>query len=428
MIEPIMYLAIGFLLSMLLGLMIVPLVHNRAVRLTTRRLEAATPLSMAEIQADKDQLRAEFAMSARRLEMSVDQLKHKTTSQLAELGKKSDAINRMKLELGEKNATIFSLEAREKAMKDQLRTTEEEFAARTSELRQAEKALSDKRSELTKINAELSDRSLMADSRQVELVAVHAQIDALKNRVGDAEKEFATTHVRLEHERGQSETATRELNEARSRVENLSQRVTDLDRQLIVQVKEAELLGNRVNDLETRLATQGKLLAERDYETNQLRQAKEIAERSVKELRDELNLTNSGSWPALERLKIEKAEVEEQLRVARDERTRLQRDITAIQQQTESSWATERMENALLRERINDIAAEVAKLAMQLEGPNSPIEALLAAEPAIPAKPSNGAVANGAAVHGSAPEGGGTLAERIRALQAHASRARQQGA
>ena len=131
MIEPIMYLAIGFLVSMLFGLMIVPLVHNRAVRLTTRRLEAATPLSMAEIQADKDQLRAEFAMSARRLEMNVEQLKNKTTSQLAELGKKSDAINRMKIELGEKNATIFSLEAREKAVKEQLRATEEEFAAKT---------------------------------------------------------------------------------------------------------------------------------------------------------------------------------------------------------------------------------------------------------------------------------------------------------
>ena len=150
MIEPIMYLAIGFLVSMLFGLMIVPLVHNRAVRLTTRRLEAATPLSMAEIQADKDQLRAEFAMSARRLEMSVDQLKNKTTSQLAELGKKTDAINRMKIELGEKNATIFSLEAREKAMKEQLRATEEEFAAKTEALRAAEQALSDKQSELAK--------------------------------------------------------------------------------------------------------------------------------------------------------------------------------------------------------------------------------------------------------------------------------------
>jgi chromosome segregation ATPase len=427
MIEPIMYLAIGFLVSMLFGLMIVPLVHNRAVRLTTRRLEAATPLSMAEIQADKDQLRAEFAMSARRLEMNVDQLKNKTTSQLAELGKKTDAINRMKIELGEKNATIFSLEAREKAIKEQLRATEEEFTTKTEALRGAEQALKDKQGELGKLNSELSDRSMMAESRQVELVAVRAQIDELKNRVGDAEKEFATTQARLEQERGESEKATRELAEARSRVENLSQRVTDLDRQLIVQVKEAEMLSNRVNDLETRLSTQGKLLAERDYENNQLRQQIEAAERAARELRAEIaGLSEGGRSPALERLKSEKAAVEEQLRIARDERAKLQRDINAIQQQAESTWAQERMENALLRERINDIAAEVAKLAIQLEGPNSPIEAMLAAEPAIPAKTAR--PANGAAASAGMPEGGGTLAERIRALQSHASRARQHGA
>src|ERR1700737_441052 len=344
MIEPIMYLAIGFLVSMLFGLMIVPLVHNRAVRLTTRRLEAATPLSMAEIQADKDQLRAEFAMSARRLEMSVDQLKNKTTSQLAELGKKTDAINRMKIELGEKNATIFSLEAREKAIKEQLRRTEKKIAAKTEALRDAEKALKDKRSELAKLNTELSDRSMMAESRQVELMAVRVQIDELKNRVGDAEKEFATTQARLTQERGESEKATRELSAARSRVENLSQRVTHLDRQLIVQVKEAEMLGNRVNDLEARLATQGKLLAERDYENNQLRQQHDATERTIKELRDELATLNaSGKSPAIEKLRTEKAAVEEQLRIARDERAKLQRDINAIQQQAESSWATERM-------------------------------------------------------------------------------------
>jgi chromosome segregation ATPase len=423
MIEPIMYLAIGFLVSMLFGLMIVPLVHNRAVRLTTRRLEAATPLSMAEIQADKDQLRAEFAMSARRLEMSVDQLKSKTTSQLAELGKKTDAINRMKIELGEKNAAIFSLEAREKAMKEQLRATEEEFSAKTEMLRNAERSLTDKQSELAKINHELSDRSMTADSRQVELIAVRAQIDELKNRVGDAEKEFTATQTRLAQERGASENATRDLNEARSRVENLSQRVTDLDRQLIIQVKEAEMLGIRVNDLEARLATQGKLLAEREYENNQLKQANGAAERAAGELRMEIAALSQGG---IEKLRSEKAAVEDQLRIARDERAKLQRDINAIHQQTESSWATERMENALLRERINDIAAEVAKLAIQLEGPNSAIEAMLAAEPAAPkvsAKAANDTVATG-----GIPEGGGTLAERIRALQSHASRARQQGA
>ncbi|MDB5501390.1 MAG: hypothetical protein JWR89_1292 [Tardiphaga sp.] len=419
MVEPIMYLAIGFLVSMLFGLMIMPLVHNRAVRLTTRRLEAATPLSMAEIQADKDQLRAEFAMSARRLEMSVDQLKNKTTHQLAELGKKSDAINRMKLELGEKNATIFALEAREAEVKEKLARTETEFAAKVETLRSAEQALTDKQGELARLNHELSDRTLVADSRQIELVAVRTQIEALKNRVNDAEKDFASTQHRLELQRGESDTASRELTEARSRVENLSQRVADLDGQLTSQVKEAEQLGLRVNDLESQLSLQTKLLAERDFENSQLRQATEAAELIAKDLRVEIAAMAGGkAAPLFEKIKSEKAAAEEQLRAAQDERARLQRELVAIQQQTENAWATERMENALLRERINDIAAEVAKLAMTLEGPNSAIEAILAAEPApaAPPRPANG---NGVVASG-------TLADRIRALQSHASRAQQQ--
>jgi chromosome segregation ATPase len=315
-------------------------------------------------------------------------------------------------------------------MKEQLRATEEEFAAKTELLRGAEQALTDKRNELATINTELSDRSMTADSRQIELITVRTQIEELRDRVRDAEKEYATTQARLGEERQQSDTATRELAEARSRVENLSQRVTDLDRQLIIQVKEAEMLGTRVNDLETRLATQGKLLAEREFENGQFKQANEAAERTVRQLREEIATLSSGNAPVVEKLRLEKAAVEEQLRITRDERAKLQRDINAIKQQAESSWATERMENALLRERINDIAAEVANLAIRLEGPNSVIEAMLAAEPTVPAKAAKAAngAANGAPAASALPEGGGTLAERIRALQAHASRARRQGA
>src|SRR5579863_5910852 len=104
MIEPSMYFGIGFLVAALLGLLFLPLVHERAVRLTMRRIEAATPLSIAEIRADKDQLRAEFAMSTRRLELSVEQMKARTTNQLTELSKKTQAINHLKRELGEKTA------------------------------------------------------------------------------------------------------------------------------------------------------------------------------------------------------------------------------------------------------------------------------------------------------------------------------------
>src|ERR1017187_7148335 len=166
MVEPIMYFGIGFLVAALLGLMFVPLVHSRAVRLTMRRLEAATPLSIAEIRADKDQLRAEFAMSTRRLELGVETMKAKTTNQLAELGKKTDAINHLKKELGEKTAAIFALETRDKTLRDQLRATEEEFEIKSSSLREAERILADKEAELTKLLGELGERSMMADSQR----------------------------------------------------------------------------------------------------------------------------------------------------------------------------------------------------------------------------------------------------------------------
>src|SRR5689334_12227106 len=86
-----------------------------------------------------------------------------------------------------------------------------------------------------------------------------------------------------------------------------------------------------------------------------------------------------------------------------------------MKRETEEAWASERVENALLRERINDVAAEVARLASALEGPNSPIDAILAAEA------SRGTGATKAPQFSEAPAQG-NLADRIRALQQHASR------
>jgi alanyl-tRNA synthetase len=150
MIESVMYFGIGFLVATLLGLLFIPLVHNRAVRLTTKRLEASTPLSMVEIRADKDHLRAEFAMSTRRLEMTIEELKAKTSTQLAELGKKTDANNQLKKELAEKKVTNVALEARDRKLRDQLRITEEELQIKSSTLLEAARELAEKEAELAK--------------------------------------------------------------------------------------------------------------------------------------------------------------------------------------------------------------------------------------------------------------------------------------
>ncbi len=415
MIEPIMFFGIGFLAAGLFGLVLIPLVHNRAVRLTMKRLEAATPLSMAEIQADKDQLRAEFAMSTRRLELSVEQMKSKTTSQLAELGKKTDAINRLKVELGEKTAVIFALEAREKSLRDQLQTTENEFSVKIGSLREAERSLSDKEAEFVKLSADLGERSLHADSQRIEVVALRTQVEALKNRINDYEKEAREIGDRLDRDRKEASDATAELNDERGRVEQLGDRVGQLERALIAQTTEAEILGRRVQELETRLAEQMKVLAEREFECSQLRDKLTTAERTEADLRAEIASTESRHRNATESLKSERSQVSDQLTRSQQDHTRAQEEIAAMKREAEQTWAAERVENALLRERINDIAAEIARLTAALEGQASPIEAMLAGEPVD----ANGF---GESRRTAENENKGNLADRIRALQTRASR------
>jgi chromosome segregation ATPase len=421
MIEPIMYFGIGVLAAALIGLVVVPLVHGRAVRLTMRRLEAATPLSMAEIQADKDQLRAEFAMSTRRLEMSVEQLKTRSTSQLAELGKKGDAINRLKIELGEKTAAIFALEARDKSLRDQLRATEEEFAIKTSDVHDAQRALSDKQADLAKLMSELDERSILANSQKIEIVALKTQVDALKERLDGAGRELKTVEDRRDAERIELKAATQELSEERGKVENLGRRATVLEQQLAAQTKEAEILGHRAQDFETRLGEQSRLLNQSEFELKQLRRDIEAARKVEGDLRAALIETEGRSNSATQNLRTENVQLQAAIAHAKEERDRYARDLGTMKRETEEAWASERVENALLRERINDVAAEVARLASRLEGPNSTIDALLAAETSRE-RVSGVVAAASADANLTERSNNGNLADRIRALQTHASR------
>jgi chromosome segregation ATPase len=417
MIEPIMFFGIGFFVASLFGLVLIPLVHNRAVRLTMKRLEAATPLSMAEIQADKDQLRAEFAMSTRRLELSVEQMKAKTTSQLAELGKKTDAINRLKVELGEKTAAIFSLEAREKSLKDQLAATESEHSVKIGALREAERMLHEKQAELGKLSSDLGERSATADSTRVEAIALRAQVEALKDRVSGHEREAQEIGDRLSRERKDAAKASAELQDERGKVEKLSDRVAQLERALVAQTTEAEVLSRRVQEVEGRMAGQVKVLSEREIEISQLKDKIAQGQKIETDLRTELAGASGRSRAATDNLVKEKALMEDQLNQAKAERTKLQQEVASMKREAEQTWAAERVENALLRERINDIAAEIARLTVALEGTDSPIEAMLASEPAAAQapRPTNGE-------RKPAGEGKGNLADRIRALQMKASR------
>ena len=112
MLEPIMFSALGFLAASLLMAAVAPAIHERAVRLTTRRMQAAMPLSVAEMHVEKDVLRAQFAMSLARLEVAVEDARAKAVEQLSEVGRKSAEIHRLKTELDEATAFARGLQDR----------------------------------------------------------------------------------------------------------------------------------------------------------------------------------------------------------------------------------------------------------------------------------------------------------------------------
>lgn len=565
MVETIMFFAGGFLVASLLALVLISFVHHRAVRLTQRRLEDAIPVSMAEIQADKDNLRAGFAMSARRLEMNVEQLKAKATTQLSEIARKTEAINRLKAELIEKTAITDALDAQAKSLAGKIRETEQEYDVKVAAVEANERALAAKEAELAKAASEINEQRAASEAQRLEVATLKSWVEQFKGQVGALQQEAQDTARRLFEERITAGTVARELEEKRQAVDTLRPQLAQLEREIAAYTNELENRGRRIDELEQRVSAQAQTLAEREAALSELRQQRdgevaalhqrresEIAalrqerDAAVAALRQELaaDRANYGSRIAglqdnnstLERLLAEAnntitahsarvddleqwlaerdrtinlrdaaaqalqdehsaakrqsdAEIERRqadinslerllqvanhtlevrdgrvadlenalaerdellrqcdaeikglleevatlkgevatagvrlgaetgklealLQAAIEDRRRTQLELAALTHEAEATWKTERVENALLRERINDIAAQVAHMAMAMDKSGS-IEAILA-QSARTEDSTNGAEET------SRP---GDLTARIRKLQHAASRA-----
>jgi hypothetical protein len=176
-IESFMFFGIGFLLAALSVLVVTPLVHGRAVRLTARRLEDRIPMTVAEVQADKDLQRADFAMSTRRLEINIEELRTKNARQLAEIGRKGDAINRLKTEVS--------------MLGEQLRATEEEVALQTNVMRAAQRQLSEKEMGLAKLTSDLDKRTSFADAQNFEINRLRIEVTMLREQLRATEEKVA---------------------------------------------------------------------------------------------------------------------------------------------------------------------------------------------------------------------------------------------
>lgn len=77
---------LGFLTAALAALLAAPALWRRAVRLTRKRVLASTPMTLNEIEAEKDRMRAAFAMEIRQVEMRLESARERVAHLLVDLG------------------------------------------------------------------------------------------------------------------------------------------------------------------------------------------------------------------------------------------------------------------------------------------------------------------------------------------------------
>ena len=427
-----MYFALGLLTAGVLALLVTPAVWRRASRLTRQRIESAVPMTLAEISADKDQLRAEFAMSVRRLEMTVDRLRDKTAEQIIEINRKRAEIVRLTNERNDQAEAINGLEGRNTGLLSDLASAEQRLVDAKTEIAKREAILSERAETIAALERQLRSAQELTDEQKLELVARNTEIGNLNDLLMDAK----ARQQAIEAERDglaaalAAEQAT--LVAERLRAENLEASLARLEAERI----------ERLGELERRATEAQELIAELDRDRARAedlaaRLAQLEAERGVRTsdtdrmspapveapLVDGDNLAK-----AIAATEAENAELNGRL-------SRLEADYAALRAENEdmrrraASSAEMEAGNSLLRERLARVAADVARLTQGTTEASSDSAAtgdsrngngasgptpLQPASPSAAADPTTGA--------SDEPVEGKTLAERLRAVQHVAAR------
>lgn len=132
-IETVMVFALGFLAASLCALLALPAVNARAARLARRRIEGMFPLSVAEIAAEKDYLKAQFAVAQRRLERTVEAVRSHRHADMAAIGARTLEIAALSREIEERDAVLRAREAEMAATRETLGGVERDLEASRAE-------------------------------------------------------------------------------------------------------------------------------------------------------------------------------------------------------------------------------------------------------------------------------------------------------
>jgi predicted nucleic acid-binding Zn-ribbon protein len=145
------------------------------------------PMSPADIQADKDQLRAEFAIELRKVEVALEKAKDKAARELVE-------ANKRRVEISEINTELEGIKGRLNEKENANRVLEQTIRRRLPELEGRLKAAKEAMAELEAANGELRNTAAaQAEALKLARSTLNSQRGDIDQLRGALEGEAATS-------------------------------------------------------------------------------------------------------------------------------------------------------------------------------------------------------------------------------------------
>lgn len=216
-----MLIALGFLAAALLGLLVAPALWRRAVRLTTRRIKNTMPLSEMEIEADRDRIRAEYAIKMHKLETLVEQVKLAGARQHIEINRRDAQINTLEAELETLKATYEEAQNARRVLEQ---TIADRLPRVESRLTEAKSVLHAREREVTQLT-QTAEKQLQALAAASAINAEQkAEIERLGETLSSQSSRFGDGDTALRAEIAALRTKTRDQAQLLERLQSLAGR------------------------------------------------------------------------------------------------------------------------------------------------------------------------------------------------------------
>jgi myosin heavy subunit len=369
---------LGFLSAALIAIAAAPAIWRRAGELMRQRIEASMPLTRNEVQADKDQQRAEFAITQRKLEMKAKSLQEKLTLQQADAAVQRDTSRKLE-DTRQAQETELSSRA------EQLEGLKVEVSDREKAILSLETVHSDLETEIAELKSTIENRDrtindlqVESDNRRIELVSKVTEQDQLNVRLREVnltrkslDEKLRLTMQEMRTVRETSRVEAKRLADADRKTERLITQLSDRDERL--ERREKELL--RVKDslkiaVEDQNTTKRQLLAVNQRNIDLEREVAKLSQQSFKPI---TNVSSNLAETTMKKLQDDKSRLIEMVRQLKQEKDALVEKLKAANAAT----GLPGKDDPKLRSQVFDLTAKVVAMTAEGEGAKSPVAKLL---------------------------------------------------